>query len=135
MSKRQKKQLLVFPELAVSTDERPARCPKCGRPGMQWHRAVTRPVIDLNVKEIELVQYQCSHPQCGVSQTVSPPGIGRKCRQSDRTKALSVVLWGLGLSYEDVERVMKALGVPITDVGVLLNVRAMGAEAMRRAGR
>jgi hypothetical protein len=32
-----------------------------------------------------------------------------------------------------VERVMKALGVPITDVGVLKNVRAMGAEAMRRA--
>ena len=100
---------------------------------MLWHRALTRPVLDLNVKEIELVQYRCADPGCGASQTVSPPGIGRKCRQSDRTKALSVVLWGLGLSYEDVERVMKGLGVPMTDVGVLKNVRAMGAEAMKRA--
>ena len=133
MRKRQKKQVLVFPELARRTDERPPYCPKCGLPGMLWHRALTRPVVDLNVKEIELVQYRCADPGCGASQTVSPPGIGRKCRQSDRTKALSVVLWGLGLSYEDVERVMKGLGVPITDVGVLKNVRAMGQEAMKRA--
>jgi transposase-like protein len=100
---------------------------------MLWHRKVSRPVVDLNIKEIELVQYQCPDPRCGASQTVYPPGIGRKCRHSDRTKALSVVLWGLGLSYEDVERVMKAVGVPITDVGVLKNVRAMGQEAMKRA--
>ena len=133
MSKRQKKQLLVLPQLARSTDARPAHCPKCGRPGMLWHRKVSRPVVDLNIKEIELVQYQCPDPRCGASQTVYPPGIGRKCRHSDRTKALSVVLWGLGLSYEDVERVMKAVGVPITDVGVLKNVRAMGQEAMKRA--
>jgi hypothetical protein len=133
MKKRQKKQLLVFPQLSRSTDARPSRCSKCGRPGMLRHRKVTRPVVDLNVKEIELVQYQCADPVCGASQTVYPAGIGRKCRLSDRTKALSVVLWGLGLSYEDVERVMKALGVPITDVGVLKNVRAMGAQAMKRA--
>lgn len=125
MSKRQKKQLLVFPELSGSTDARPPHCPKCGRPGMQWPRGVTRPGVDLNVKQIELVQYQCADPKCGASQTVYPTGIGRKCRLWDRTKALSVVLWGLGLSYEDVARVMKALGVPISEVGVLKNVRAM----------
>jgi len=100
---------------------------------MRWHRRLTRPVVDVHVKEIEVVQYQCGDPECGASQTVCPPGIAPDCRHSDRTKALSVVLWGLGLSYEDVARVMKGLGVPITDVGVLLNVRAMGAEAMKRA--
>jgi transposase len=56
MSKHRKKQVLVFPELARSSDARSSRCPKCGRPGMLRHRQVSRPVVDLNVKEIELVQ-------------------------------------------------------------------------------
>jgi len=38
MKKRQKKQLLVFPELSHSTEARPSHCPKCGRPDMHWHR-------------------------------------------------------------------------------------------------
>lgn len=135
MSEHAKKQLLVFPELAYSTDARPCHCPRCGRRGMRWHQQLMRAVVDLKVKEIRVVQYRCPEPECGASQTVCPPGIQPDCRHSDRTKALSVVLWGLGLSYEDVERVMKGLGVPITDVGVLKNVRAMGAEAMKRAKR
>jgi hypothetical protein len=49
-----------------------------------------------------------------------------------RTKAISVVLWGLGLSLQNVSKVMKGLGLPISDVGVLKNVRAMGEAAMAK---
>jgi hypothetical protein len=119
-----------FPELVAHTDQRPSHCPRCGWAGMGRHRSQRRPVVDLKVNEVEVVQYQCG--KCGASVTITPPGLQPDCRHSDRTKVLSVVLWGLGLSYADVERVMKGLGVPISDVGALLNVRAMGAEVMKR---
>jgi transposase-like protein len=124
------KEALSFPELSASTDQRPARCPGCGRVGMGWHQQRSRPVTDLKVGEVQVVQYQCEG--CGASLTVTPPGLQAGCRHSDRTKALSVVLWGLGLSYRDTERVMKGIGLPISHVAVMLNVRAMGAAAMAR---
>jgi len=120
----------VFPELLAATDQRPARCPRCRRVGMGWHRGYTRPVVDLKVPQVEVIQYQCEG--CGASVTVNPPGLGWRCRHSQRSKAISVVLWALGLSYRNVERLMKGLGMPISDVGVLLNVRAMGEAAMAR---
>lgn len=76
------------------------------------------------------MQYQCWG--CKASLTVTPPGLGRDRRHSERTGMLSVVPLGLGLSYADVERLMKGLAVPISDVGELLNVQAMGARVMRR---
>lgn len=121
----------VFPELVSATDERPARCPHCQRVGMGWHRRYCRGVVDLRVPRVEVVQYQCEG--CGKSVTVNPPGLGWRCRHSQRTKVVSVVLWALGLSLRNVERVMKGLGMPISDVGVLKNVRAMGAKAMAKA--
>jgi len=124
------KAAFAFPELQERTEERPAQCPRCGRAGMGRHRTQRRPVVDVKVREVEVVQYQCWG--CKASVTITPPGLERDRRHSQRTKVLSVVLWGLGLSYADVARVMGALGAPISDVGALLNVRAMGAEAMRR---
>jgi hypothetical protein len=97
---------------------------------MVRHQVRRREVVDLKVPEIEVVQYQCGG--CGKSVSIPPPGMQPECRHSDRTKVLSVVLWGLGLSYRDAAAVMKGLGLPITHVGVLKNVRAMGEAAMAR---
>lgn len=121
---------LAFPELQERTDQRLSHCPGCGRAGMGRHRMHRRPVVDLKVTQVEVVQYQCW--RCKASVTVTPPGVGPDRRHSERTKVMSVVVWGLGLSYAAVARVMKGLGVPISDVGVLLNVRVMGAAAMRQ---
>lgn len=124
------KQAISFPELSPRTDSRPAACPRCGRAGMGWHRKLTRPVVDLKLSAVEVVQYQCE--ACGGSVTVTPPGLSPGCRHSDRTRVMSVVLWGLGLSYRDAALVMKGLGIPISHVGIILNVRQMGKEAMAR---
>jgi len=124
------KAAFAFPELQERTEQRPSHCSRCGHVGMGRHRISRRPVVDLKVTQVEVVQYRCW--RCKASLTVTPPGLGHDRRHSERTKVMSVVLWGLGLSYEDVARVMKGLGVPISDVGALLNVRAMGAEAMRK---
>lgn len=124
------KQALAFPELSPSTDQRPGHCPRCRRPGMARHRGLTRPVVDLRVPQVEVIQYQCEG--CGASITVTPEGVEARCRHSHRTKAISVVLWGLGLSYRDTAMVMKGLGTPISHVGVILNVRGMGQQAMAR---
>ena len=87
-------------------------------------------MVDLKLREVQVVQYQCEG--CGASVTVTPPGLQPGGKHSDRTKVLSVVLWRLGLSFRDAATVMKGLGVPISHVGIILNVRAMGAKAMRR---
>ena len=87
-------------------------------------------MVDLKLREVQVVQYQCEG--CGASVTVTPPGLQPGGKHSDRTKVLSVVLWRLGLSFRDAATVVKGLGVPISHVGIILNVRAMGAKAMRR---
>jgi len=124
------KKAIAFPELSARTDQRPVACPRCGRAGMGWHRQLTRPVVDLKLTEVQVVQYQCEG--CGASVTVTPPGLRPGCKHSERTKVLSVVLWGLGLSFRDAAAVMKGLGVPISHVEIIFNVREMGAAAMRR---
>lgn len=127
------KQAISFPELSPRPEARPAACPRCGRPGMSWHRKTTRPVVDLKLSQVEVVQYQCA--ACGASVTVTPPGLSPGCRHSERTKVISVVLWGLGLSYRQVARVMGGLGMPISHVEIILNVREMGRAAMARQGQ
>jgi len=124
------KEAISFPDLSPRTDARPAACPRCRRAGMGWHRKLTRPVVDLKLCEVEVVQYQCQG--CGASVTVTPAGLSPGCRHSDRTRVMSVVLWGLGLSYRDAAVVMKGLGVPISHVEIILNVRQMGRAAMAR---
>ena len=124
------KAALVFPEVAAETPQRPSVCARCGRKGMVRHRVWRRPLVDLRVPEVRLVQYQC--PECGASVTVPPPGVKPKCRQSCRTKVLSVVLWGLGISYARVAWLLTGLKLPISDVGVLKNVRALGEVALAR---
>jgi hypothetical protein len=124
------KEAIAFPELSPRTDQRPAACPRCGRAGMGWHRGLTRPVVDFKLSQVEVIQYQCEG--CGASVTVTPPGLSPGCKHSDRTKVLSVVLWGLGLSFRDAVAVMKGLGVSISHVEIILNVREMGAAAMAR---
>jgi hypothetical protein len=99
---------------------------------MQRHQKLTRPVVDPKLSQVEVVQYRCSDPPCGASLTIAPPGLQPGCKHSDRTKVLSVVLWGLGLSFRDAAAVLKGLGVPISHVEIIFNVREMGAAAMAR---
>ena len=73
-------QALTFPELSRSTDQRPSCCPRCRRPAMARHRSLTRPVVDLKVGEVQVVQYQCE--RCGASVTIVPPGLQAGCRHS-----------------------------------------------------
>ena len=126
------KEAISFPELSASPDTRPATCPRCGRLGMPRHQKLIRPVVDPKLSQVEVVQYQCSDPDCGASVTVTPAGLQPGCKHSDRTKVLSVVLWGLGLSFRDAARLLQGLGVPISHVEIIFNVREMGAKAMAR---
>jgi len=59
---------------------------------------------------------------------VTPPGLQPGSRHSERTKVLSVVLWGLGLSYRDAALVLKGLGIiyltPKPTHGILVPVES-----------
>jgi hypothetical protein len=127
------KEAISFPELSAGTQDRPAACPRCGRAGMGWHRGQSRPVVDLKLSQAEVVQYQCE--ACEASVTVIPPGLSPNCRHSDRTRVMSVVLWGLGLSYRDAALVMKGLGVPISHVEIIFDVREMGPGRWRDSAK
>lgn len=122
------REAFVFPEVATETNQRPRACPRCGEVGMQRHKKSQRPVVDPKVTQVQVRQYQCRG--CGASVTICPPGLGWGCRHTTRTKTISVVMWGLGLSLENTSRLMKGLELPISKTGVLLNVREMGAKAM-----
>ena len=87
-------------------------------------------MVDLKVTEVEVVQYQCW--RCKASVTVTPPGLGHDRRHSERTKVMSVVLWGLGLSYGDVARVMKRAGGADLGGGGLAECAGDGSQ--RRCG-
>ena len=83
-----------FPELAVRTAQRPSHCPRGGRVGRGRPRGQSRPVVDLKLSQVAVVQYHCEGG--GASVTVTPPGLQPGGQHSDRTKVLSVVRWGLG---------------------------------------
>ena len=94
------KQQIVIPEVSREPGGRPASCPHCGGRVMQRHQRRGHRLVDLKVKQVQTVQYRCA--RCRGFVTVRPAGAPPRCRHSARTKALSVVLWGLGLSLRDV---------------------------------
>lgn len=123
----------TFPEVGVESAQRPSACGRCGQVGMWRHQRTRRPVVDPKVTQVQVIQYQCGG--CGASLTICPPGLAPGRRHTTRTKTISVVMWGLGLSLENTSALMKGLEMPVSKTGVLLNVREMGAKAMAKQKR
>ena len=68
---------------------------------------------------------------CDRTFRVYPHGVSQ-AQQSDRLKAMSVLLYILGLSYGGVSDFLCAIGLGIGKTTVYENVRAAGAEARKQ---
>ena len=74
---------------------------------------------------------------CHLTWTCQPDGLKARFQRSQRVRALNLLFYALGLSYEATAQVMTALGAVESDTSVYRDlVGAMGSvKALHRRGR
>lgn len=127
-----------LPQVKPEALRPPTRCPLPKRSGPKEHCPGTRfklhqlvcrkAVRDLRVHEVIAHRYVCL--KCHRSFRVYPVGVSED-HQSDRLKALSVLLYILGLSYQGVADLLESLEQPLSKGTVYNNVQAAGERAQR----
>lgn len=122
---------IEFPKVEEKALGKPEVC-ECGCGRFHRHGREGRQVRDIWVKEVEVVRWQCL--ECGRTRRHYPGGVSRS-PQSARTKAISVILYGLGVSYDKVSGFTKALGIGIARGTVWNNVHEAGVKEMEKHSR
>ncbi len=99
-----------FPQVEPNTYEMPATCPYgCGGRRIAGMASRERkPLRDVKYAEVLSYRYTCV--RCGRSFRVYPRGVSKGAQQSQRLRAMTVLLYVLGLSYGAVEDFVNALG-------------------------
>jgi transposase-like protein len=87
-----------------------------------------KPLRDLRHERVRAQRYRCL--SCQRTFRVYPRGVSA-AQQSSNLKALSVLLYVLGLSYQGVSDLLDALGQAVSKTTVYDNVQAAGAVAIR----
>jgi len=116
-----------LPKVEPEEYEKPTQCPYAGCNGRSFKRhglqGEKKPLRDPQYPEVLAYRYTCL--TCGQTHRVYPRGVGND-QQSDGLKAMSVLLYVLGLSYGAVQDFLDALGVSIAKTTVYENVQAAG---------
>jgi transposase-like protein len=84
---------------------------------------------DPSYDQVKSHRYRCL--KCDHTFRVYPPGVS-KAQQSDRLKAITVLLYLLGLSYGAVSDFLFALGVALSKTTVYDNVQEAGVQSRSR---
>jgi len=121
-----------LPQVKPDEQNRPEQCPYCGGPHFKPHgqKGEGKQVRDLEHDEVRSYRHTCM--RCQRTFRVYPPGVNKGAQQTARLKAMSVLLYVLGLSYGGVADFLSALGVPIGKTTVYENVQAAGVQARQR---
>jgi transposase-like protein len=90
---------------------------------------VDKALRDPKVSKVQAERWQCT--ECDHTFRVYPLGVTHR-QQSERLRALSVLLWTLGLSLAGVATVLLALGCPLGRTMVHNNVGAAGKSARQK---
>lgn len=126
-----------LPKVEPSVIEVPTQCPfrhpkthrRCtGRHFKVHQRVCVKPVRDLQQVRVMACRYRCL--KCNHTFRVYPQNVSHH-QQSDALKALSVLLYLLGLSYQGVVDLLTALEHPLSVGTVYANVQAAGQAAQR----
>jgi transposase-like protein len=120
-----------IPEVGPNAMQPPAVCPYEGCRGRHFKNHelhCDKPLRDTRIDRVEAYRRKCL--SCGRTHRVYPRGVSR-AQQSDRVKALSLLLYVLGLSYRAVEDLLQALGVRLDHTSVYRNVQAAGAQVRK----
>ena len=87
-----------------------------------------KPLRDTRHSQVHVRRYRCL--TCQRTFRVYPTGVS-SAQQSATLKALSVLLYILGLSYQGVSDLLEALNQPLCKSSVYNNVQATGAQAIQ----
>lgn len=131
----------IIPSLKVSAQ--PNRlCPHCNTPSGHIHQQRQLSVNDTRIGSVTKLRMRCRH--CRLTWTCQPDGLKAHFQRSQRIRALNVLFYALGLSYEATAQVMTALGACESDTSVyrdlvasMANVKALhrrGCRKVRLAG-
>ena len=121
-----------LPRVRPGIYEEPALCPYgCGGRHFKAHgrKGESKPTRDLRHRGVTSVRRRCT--KCGRRFRVYPHGVSR-ATQSDHLKAMSVLLYVLGLSYGAVADFLSALGVALGKTTVYRNVQEAGVRSRER---
>jgi len=122
-----------FPQVDPNTYEKPETCPYgCGGQEYRRHgsKGERKPLRDVKYSEVLSYRYACT--RCGRTFRVYPRGVSKGAQQSQRLRAMTVILYVLGLSYGAVEDFVNALGSGVGKTTVYNNVQAAGNVARDR---
>ncbi len=121
-----------LPQVQPNEHNAPEKCLYCGGQHFKPHgqKGEAKPVRDLDHDEVRSYRHKCM--RCQGTFRVYPPGVSKSAQQTTRLKAMSVLLYVLGLSYGGVADFLNALGVPIGKTTVYDNVQAAGIQARQR---
>jgi len=118
----------VIPQIQTEPQGRPERCPYCGHPRPYRHQPVPKPLKDYRHPQVQAIRYRCR--ACLRTFRHYPEGVSR-AQQSASTKAMSVLLWVLGLSLDNVSAFLGALGCRIAKSTAWENLQAAGEKAQK----
>lgn len=111
----------------------PTACPYEGCAGRFFKRHGLRgeekAIRDLNYDQVK--SFRCRCMRCNRTFRVYPQGISR-AQQSDRLKAMTVLLYVLGLSYGAVADFLTALAMAVSKTTVYNNVQEAGIASRSR---
>lgn len=91
-------------------------CPNCNSSTGRIHQRRRLPVADTRVGQVTKLRMFC--PSCRRTWTVQPDGLKAHFQRSQRMRALNILFYALGLSFEAVATVMSSLGAPESDTSV-----------------
>jgi len=123
-----------LPEVKAEVYQEVEKCSGCGCEYFQPHgrKGYKKVVRDIDHQEVKSQRVKCV--RCGKTCRVYPQGISR-AEQSERLKAMSVLLYVLGISYGGVADFLTAIGVSIGKTTVYENVQQAGLASRRRGRR
>jgi transposase-like protein len=131
-----------LPKVEPDVIQAPVTCPlrvgkrktrPCGGRHFKLHQvACDKPLRDLRYPRVQAQRYRCL--TCQRTFRVYPRGVSA-AQQSSNLKALSVLLYVLGLSYQGVSDLLEALGQPMSKSTAYNNVQAAGARAIELRGQ
>jgi len=111
------------------------RCPYCNSMTGQIHQRRHHALVDTRLARVAKLRLRCA--ACRRTWTCQPEGVKAHFQRSQRIRALNLLLYALGLSYQATAVVMTALGAPESDTSVYRDLRDSMArvKALHRRGR
>jgi hypothetical protein len=105
----------IIPSLKESAQPN-SLCPRCNCSTGRIHQRRLLPVTDTRIGSVTKVRMRCT--SCQITWTLQPDGLKAHFQRSQRIRALNVLFYALGLSFESVATVMTSLGAVESDTSV-----------------